>query len=261
MSVLSYLNNRASTAVLSETERTSINTSISTLGLRLDQYFTTDGDKLSKHFRFGSSTRSTILPRSIDPSSDVDYMVVFEKGGLTPQSYIDRLKRFAEKKYSSSEIYQSSPTIVLELNHIRFDLVPALNEYGAFYKIPNGPATWRQSNPNDFNTDLEKLNKDNSYLLKPTIRLAKIWNVTGSNGRVFDSFAFEKWIKDRSFWGCSNQTEYLFTVFDNLSANTDTQWRNDRILRAKELIANIRRYEKEDMPITAESEMKKLIPE
>jgi hypothetical protein len=60
MSVLSYLQTRASNAVFSSSERSSITTSISTLQTRLNGYF---GTALKEHFRFGSSTRETILPR------------------------------------------------------------------------------------------------------------------------------------------------------------------------------------------------------
>ncbi|MCQ8762889.1 nucleotidyltransferase, partial [Escherichia coli] len=34
--------------------------------------------ELVSHFVFGSYSRNTMLPRSYDPSSDVDYMVVFK---------------------------------------------------------------------------------------------------------------------------------------------------------------------------------------
>lgn len=259
MSVLSYLQTRASNAVLSESERSSISTSIATLYTRLGQYFNNPGDGLSARFQFGSSTRGTILPRRMDSKSDIDYMVVFEKGGLTPQSYLDRLKRFAEEKYSTSELYQSSPTIVLELNHIKFDLVPALLDWGTSYKIPAGTSSWQTTNPNDFNTALETANKNNDYLLKPTIRLAKIWNA--ANGYVFGSYDFEKWMTNQSYWLCTNQKDYLFQVFTNLSANTSTVWRNERITRAKEIVQKVREYESTGLPITAEAEIKKLIPE
>ncbi|MHC5234374.1 SMODS domain-containing nucleotidyltransferase [Brucella sp. LJL56] len=220
MSVNSYLVGRASSAVLSEDERKSINTSIATLGTRLDSWFQVDGDKLQSHFRFGSQTRGTILPRRDDQNSDVDYMVVFGKGGRKPQSYLDRLKKFVEGKYSTSEVYQSSPTIVLELNHIKFELVPALHYYGSTYQIPNGPNDWQSTSPNDFNATLEE--KNNSYLIKPTIRLAKIWNA--ANGYVYNSYLFEKWICDQSFFFASNQRDYLFTVFDNLPATQAAAW-------------------------------------
>jgi len=256
MSVVSYLHKRSSAAVLSGDENDSINTSIATLQSRLDFYF---GDKLSSRFRFGSSTRGTILPRKMDEHSDIDYMVVWKEGGYKPQTYIDRLRSFADFYYSSSSIKQSSPTLVLELNHIKFDLVPALHYYDATYEIPNGTQSWKYTSPNDFNSTLENANKNNRYMLKPAIRLAKIWNA--ANGYVFDSFSFEKWIADRFFFLCTNQSDYLFAIFDSLSTNETAQWRNDRINRAKGIVANVRNYEKEGYPQSAEIEVKKLIPE
>jgi predicted nucleotidyltransferase len=104
MSVLSYLQKRASDAVLSSAETGSIATSIATLQKRLDAWFR---DSVTERFQFGSSTRGTILPRKMDALSDIDYMVVFADGGYTPQTYLDRLKRFAEAYYSSSEILQA----------------------------------------------------------------------------------------------------------------------------------------------------------
>jgi hypothetical protein len=104
MSVNSYLTARASAAVLSNDEWKSIHTSISELKKRLDSYF--DKGQLSSHFQFGSSTRGTILPRAMDEHSDIDYMCVFTDGDKKPQTYIDRLKTFAEKRYQSSEIRQ-----------------------------------------------------------------------------------------------------------------------------------------------------------
>ena len=92
---ISYLDARASNAVLSGEEETSINiVRIQTIKSRLSSYF---GTGLSEQFRFGSSTRGTNLPRSMDEDSDIDYMVVFSEAGYTPQTYLDRLKRFARE--------------------------------------------------------------------------------------------------------------------------------------------------------------------
>lgn len=257
MSVLSYLTSKASAAVLSTAEKDSINRSISTLQIRLDGYF---GNDLKSHFRFGSSTRGTILPRVMDEHSDIDYMVVFKDDGSVPQTYLDRLRRFVEKYYASSEIYQSSPTIVLVLNHIKFDLVPAKSAWYGGFQIPDGSGGWQDTDPNDFNEKLEEKNKNNSNLIKPTIRLAKYWNAV--NGYVYDSFSFEKWIVGQWYFGCINQKDYLFTVFDNLSPGGEqTQWRRDKLNRAKQIVENVRDYERKDMPATAEQEVKKLIPE
>lgn len=120
MSVQTHLSSRASSAILSDSEKTSIDTSISTLQSRLKSYF---GSDLTTHFRFGSSTRGTILPRSMDAHSDIDYMIVFADENSKPQTYVSRLKRFAENDYASSDIAQAHPTVALKLNHIKFDLV------------------------------------------------------------------------------------------------------------------------------------------
>lgn len=257
MTVNSYLVERASAAVLSADETASIKTSVATLQSRLDSYFTNVGDGLREHFKFGSYTRGTILPRKMDANSDIDYMIDFEKGGLRPQAYLDRLRTFVEKRYSTSEIYQSSPTIVLELNHIRFELVPALYAWDNTYQIPQGPGEWRYTSPNEFNSTLEQANTNNAYLIKPTTRLAKFWNA--QTGYVFDSFSFEKWIVGRSYWNCSTQRDYLFRVFDDLSTNASTQWRRERIERAKQIVATVKNYEASGMVVNAEFEIKKLI--
>lgn len=89
MSVLSHLTKRASNAVLSGTEKDSISKSISTLKIRIDSYF---GSDVANHFQFGSSTRGTILPRSMDGHSDIDYMVIFKDDGSKPQTFLNRLK-------------------------------------------------------------------------------------------------------------------------------------------------------------------------
>ncbi|MCO5792829.1 MAG: nucleotidyltransferase [Blastomonas sp.] len=256
MTVNSYLVGRASSAVLSAAEQTSINTSIGALQSRLNSYF---GNGLTRHFRFGSSTRGTILPRKMDAGSDIDYMIVFSDGGYTPQTYLNRLKAFVDAYYPSSAVKQSSPSIVLELNHIKFDLVPALSNVWGGYQIPNGPNAWQATNPNDFNTSLTAKNTSNHSLIKPTIRLLKYWNAV--NGSVYDSFALEKWIVEQHFFFISTQRDYLFETFDKLTVPYDVLWRKERVERAKKIIADTRALEAGGLPYSAESEIKKLIPE
>jgi len=257
MTVLSYLQNRASNAVLSSSEKESITTSIATLQTRLNSYF---GNNIKNKFQFGSSTRGTILPRSMDSHSDIDYMIVFYNGNYTPQTYLNNLRTFVERHYSTSEIRQSHPTIVLELNHIKFDLVPAIEDSWEKLKIPDKSNNWQYTDPNDFNNNLTIKNTNEKSLIKPTIRLVKYWNV--KNDYLYNSFELEKWIIGLNFWNCANQRDYLFAVFDNLNPyNENTQWRKDKITRAKKIIAQVREYENQNMPYSAETEVKNLIPE
>jgi hypothetical protein len=255
MSVLSFLTDTASNAVLSSTEQSSITTSISTLQTRIGLHFASG--VIKQHFRFGSSTRGTILPRSMDEHSDIDYMIVFSENNATPQTYLNRLKTFVEKYYSSSEIRQSCPTIVLELNHIRFDLVPATTTWLGELQIPNGSGGWMTTNPNEFNSALEAKNKEHKSLIKPSIRLFKYWNATA--GFPFQSFEMEKWVCGLSFWFLSNQKDYFLTIIESLNTSSSySQWVNNEITRARTIVANVRQHEKDDMPVTAENEMKKL---
>ena len=208
-------------------------------------------------FRFGSFTRGTILPRIMDANSDIDYMIVFSENNATPQTYLNRLKAFVENYYKTSEIYQSKPTIVLELNHIKFDLVPAITTWYEGMQIPNNSGGWMSTNPNDFNTTLEDKNKANNSLIKPTIRLMKYWNATSRY--PFDSFEMEKWICNLSFWFLTNQKDYLFKVIDSMGTSYQyAQWINDEISRAKRIVDQVRQYENDEMPSTAEKEVRKL---
>src|SRR5687767_6476085 len=148
MSVATHLEGTVSALVLSTSEKDSVARSIGTLRDRLTYHF---GDAVKEKIQFGSSTRDTILPRSADPQSDIDYMVVFDNSsGYKPQTFIERLRKFAEARYGSSEIYRSSPTVVLNLNHIMFELVPAYRSWGTLY-IPAPSKSfleWTSTDPN-----------------------------------------------------------------------------------------------------------------
>ncbi len=257
MSVATHLSIAAGKAVLSPEENLSISTSVSTLQTRLSSYF---GDDVTEHFKFGSYTRETILPRKIDEKSDVDYMVVFNDTQSKPQTYLDRLRRFVEKRYASSEIYQSNPTIVLNLSHIRFELVPAVAIYGG-YNIP-APASnfidWIATYPTAFNQTLSDENKRHGYNIKPMIRLVKYWNARG--GYVFGSFLLEEWLVNRT-WAQANLKDYVYTAFDNLGLDRNAaQWKKDQLARAKEIVNKTREFERQGLPETAEKEIKKLLP-
>ncbi|MCY9763514.1 hypothetical protein M5X06_11620 [Paenibacillus alvei] len=119
----SYLESLANQLIIRDNEKLKINTSISTIKSRIEAYF---NDSISEHFAFGLYTRGTMLTRSADMYSDVDYMVIFKNpNNMPPQTLLNHLRAFAEAYYGRSEIKQSHPTMVLELQHIKFELVPA----------------------------------------------------------------------------------------------------------------------------------------
>lgn len=259
MSVNSHLTSLASTLVLSEAENSSITTSINTLSSRLTLYF---GSTVTSHFQFGSSTRGTILPRQADSHSDIDYMVVFNTsdGQKKPQTYLDRLRRFVEARYSTSEIYQSHPTIVLSLNHINFELVPAIYNYG--YQIPSPASSWLEwtsTDPSGTNQLLQDKNKSNNYQIKPLVRLIKYWNTR--KGHLFTSFSLEQYIVNQSFWGCSTLKDYFYEFWTGFNCTYDTaQYIKNMVENAKNCARKAKEYEYTNMPVNAESEIKKIVP-
>ena len=255
MSINSYLQNLGSSLVLSSVEKSSITNSIDTIKSRLTSYF---GDEVIDTIVFGSYTRETILPKKADEKSDIDLMVVFKNPyNYKPQTFLNWLKKFAETKYSRSEIYQSSPTIVLKLNHIKFELVPANTSYCMYY-IPKNSSEWMYTNPNDFNDKLIQCNKNNYYKIKPIIRLLKYWNI--ENNRKMSSFQLESKIADEmkyAYLNCTSYTEYLISGLNKFITYYDDLQIDKTIKKINEALDD----EKNNYPYTALCKIKEIFPE
>ncbi|WP_085507149.1 SMODS domain-containing nucleotidyltransferase [Thalassobacillus devorans] len=264
MSVNGYLTTLSSNLVLSSSENSSIRTSISTLSSRLNSYF--NNGQLHKHFQFGSSTRGTILPRKADSNSDIDYMVVFKNpNNYKPETLLNYLRNFMKAKYSRSEIYKDSPTMVLELNHIKFELVPAIQDYWGNLSIPsrtNFLSDWMSTDPTGFNESLINANRNNNSKIKPAIRLMKYWNTNKLN-YYYSSFLLEKWVVNKFHYSSRPYIkDYVFDSIESLSYNyNDSQSFKGKLDRAKQIVHNTRIYEHQGKPISAENEIKKLFPE
>lgn len=261
MSVKSHLDILASNLNLEQVEKNKVDKSIETLARRLALYF--NNNELNGHLKFGSYTRGTILPRKADTYSDVDYMVIFNNiNNYKPQTLLNYLKDFVSFYYKKSEIYQSHPTIVLELDHIKFELVPAKKDYWGDIYIPSKSSPfeeWIRTDPNAFNKKLSDKNGSNNYEIKPLVRLMKYWNRL--NGNYFSSYLLENKIVENYYYGCSNIKDYLFSTIDNMNYSySDPQGYKDKIDRAKKIVAQTKEYESDNLLYAAESEIKKLFP-
>jgi hypothetical protein len=270
MSVNSYLERLANNGVIRDYEKENIARSLLVLKERLDLHFTgtpSNGGSISNHFAFGSFTRGTILPRSMDPHSDIDYMIVFEDSDCRPQAYLDRLRRFVERFYRTSEITQSHPTIILSLNHIRFELVPAVDTFWIGKQIPakgSGYTEWMSTAPNDFNNELTADNKRNDNLTKPLIRLMKYWNAC--NQYPFESFELEKkvvahWTILISLFGGNLWERFAAFMNEQSVWWADTKFQGEAVERAQAIIAKVEELESQNMPEQAERALCRLLPE
>lgn len=256
MSVNSYLQSLGSALVLNSSEKTSISTSVGAIITRLIVYF---GSDVKERKLYGSYVRETILPRKVDEESDVDLMVVFDNPNrYQPQTFLNKLKSFAEFYYKSSEIHQSSPTIVLELNHIKFELTPAYVSNEIYY-IPRNSSEWMYTDPDGFNADLTECNKNNSYKIKPVVRILKHWNIQ-NNYRELASFSLEKKVAEElmyAYFSCTSYSDYLKNALGKIKYITDYR----RVDKALECIDKALQLEKDGYPYLAEAKIKEAFPE
>lgn len=250
MNVNSYLNILAIKATIKNNEKEWIQKSIEAIFQRLKNY-DRDKNRIDKKFIFGSYKRGTIISRYFDNNSDIDIMVVFGKkfGGFynfdpaneikKPQTYLNYLKDFAESNYPRSEIYQSYPTIVLELNHIKFELVPAISDIFGNFKIPNKQdwyqiQDWIFTNP----SDLDGILKSNCNL-KRLVIIAKVWNA--KQGYIYPSYELEKWITQQYF--CGNLAEFFYSFCELLPIDHNlSQEKINIIKKIKESAKNAKIY-------------------
>ena len=261
MTINSYLTDLAKAAVIRDQEKENIKLSVSTLKKRLAEYF---GNEVTDNYIFGSYDRRTILPRSMDSNSDVDYLIVFADRSYKPQTYLDRLLRFVEKSYPTSEIYQSNPTIVLSLNHINFELVPAVKIPLYGLQIPAKASAyqdWIGTNPTSINNELINANKSHNNLIKPLVRVVKFWNT--QNGRPFDSYSLEMKIIENQFWvrwALGGQLkDYFFDFMESLDTELFApKSQKETVARAKKILDEVKNFETAYNFTQAEDELKKL---
>jgi predicted nucleotidyltransferase len=257
MSVNSYLVGLASSAIIRDDEKVGIDRSITNLRKKLsilDEYF-------SEHFIFGSYSRGTILPRSFDKNSDIDYMIIFNDDSKKPQTYLNWLREnVADKYYSSSEIYQSNPTIVLELNHIKFELVPAIKNQLGQLQIPAKASAyndWITTDPIGFNSTLTNANQRHKNLIKPLVRLVKYWNAKA--GYPFESFDFEQKVVNIPFNSNSQLRDYFYSFANFLTVDYSmAQWKKNEVAIFKKIAEEAKYFESIRLDTQAENQLKQL---
>jgi hypothetical protein len=198
----------------------------------------------------------------MDPKSDVDYMVVFNDGDKRPQTYLQRLRTFANAKYTRSEVVQSNPTIILRLHHIHFELVPALPALFSQYRIP-APSTnfldWVRTDPQELAEQAVNANRRCDHKLKPVVRLLKYWNARA--GRPLSSFELESQLVEPYYFLCSSLSDYFFQAFDTLKLGWGAaDWRQRKLSQAQDAVKSARSWECGGYGTTAEQEIRKLLP-
>lgn len=221
--------------------------------------------EIQEHHEFGSFVRGTKLPKSIDPDTDIDYMVVFDSSRFKPQTYIDKIREFANMYYSSSTIHQDHPTMVIDLGNVRFEIIPAVKMYGASYSRYNIPAPhqsilqWIDTYPEEIEHSLNESNRCNNFMLKPLIRLLKYWNVT--NGKILTSYKIEQYVSSHVFRGCCNIEDYFMEGASWLSmAQPLTDVKRQKVRALQLALSEIRRLKQNGQEALAVLQLRSVLP-
>ena len=236
-----------------------ISKSLKILDKNLKEHFT---NELSFLNVFGSYARGTILPRQFDKNSDIDVLIGFNTSNskLKPESYRERLMKFALKYYPSARIMKDHPSIVVELNHINFDLVPGVFHNGFFYdsiEIPDKDGGWMETEPAKFNKKLTEANTSYKSIVKPIVRFLKVWNA--SEGYPYYSFELESSIVDMNFGGDSFATGFLYAI-DNLPTYSLPNVSSKKVDVLRNNAKWVREYlEREDL-VKAKEVVRRVIP-
>jgi predicted nucleotidyltransferase len=229
----------------SSNEAIKINASLAKLKSNLKSHFNNDVKLIDE---FGSYKRDTILPRNYDDNSDVDLMIIFNHGAINvnPSTYRKYLHEFADKYYPFSEAYKSKPTVVLELNHIKYDLVAAYQQtsfYNTTTYIPQSDTSWMTTDPHGFSQQLIAKNTSNNSLIKPVIRLFKAWNA--KVGYPIESYTLEQEIVKNMYFE-STLEGYFFSAINSLSAYRGSYNANSKVEGLKENAAKVKSALKSD---------------
>lgn len=263
-----YLSKMCTDLYVNGDEIQHIRTSISTMSERIDLYFGNPNrciHKVVKKKIFGSYDRGTIISRKYDDSSDIDYLIVFEDSrDYTPQTCLNWLRGFAELWYPTSIVKQSSPTIVIELQNIKFELVPSyINSMGKFY-IPKDDKTWQTTNIEDLSNDMLTVNKKYNYVFKNAIRIIKYWNIK-KNLKKYKSYQLEEYLTNKFMFSlshCETLLAMLDWMFFYLNQYTYVdEYVSDRINRAMSLINEAKSFDSCGNSEKAIETIKKILPE
>ncbi|MCW3085106.1 MAG: hypothetical protein JWP12_2472 [Bacteroidetes bacterium] len=259
---LTYLQALSTQLRMPATEQQKIENSFKLIKEKLVSSFFDDGLREVK--LFGSFDRGTLLSRKVYSESDVDLLIVFDEKKWEAQTYLNKLKQFADQNYPRSDNYQDHPTIVLELSNIKFELTPCIYKgETAFvyekYLVPikeSATLQWQKTEPNLLKNKISKFVNTKDTLIQ-LILLFKYWNL--KNQSLYKTFEVEQFIIDH--FDYEEALDYnFFKIIDKLRyANNEQKDLNRSTQKHKKNIEVIIYNEMGEDHILLE--LKKILPD
>lgn len=178
-------------------------------------------------FTNGSYERDTI----IRPLKDIDLFAVLdlekwkdENGNLpNPQSVLSKFKEYLNGLNDyKDKVRQDRPCVTIELSNKDFDVLPSFEQNGSYLIPAYDLKSWTYSDPKRLTDDLNKVNGQRSYRVKPTIKAVKYWN-RENNGFVPSYHIEEVAINIFQMYSVKNYEESIRLWFDNASLYLNSQ--------------------------------------
>jgi len=260
MDVSEYLLKLSKAISVRKEEKEKIDNSISYLKGKIWERFQ---DRLRKVEIFGSYDRGTSLSPTIDTNADVDALVLFKTNDFQPDTFLKHLNEFANTIYPRSDVSPDHPAITIELNHVKFELVPSYLDEGVFSDDIMIPAPrrkdlkWIETNPAELKADLLDKDSRENQMIIPLVKIIKYFNFR--MGKPYDSFQIEKFAVSRRYPkdGLNN---YLYEFIDDLSTSDQNDEQvafvNELKLRRRNLI----NMEEANLSDYFEQELQKFLP-
>lgn len=219
-------------------------------------------EKIDEVKVFGSYGRGTFLPQAIDPSSDVDLLVVFKDNEYQPATMLKHLQLFADKIYPRSDVSPDYPAVVLQLNHVRFDLVPAYWERNTFtvddLLIPaprSKDVKWIATHTDTLLQNFKEKDKEEEGMMVPLLKLIKYLNHL--HNKPFEGHMLEGFAISRSY-PRKNLSEYVLEFIGDISSSNCNQNQTLFIQQLKECRKNILHLQNGNLNHYALMELKQL---
>lgn len=138
-------------------------------------------------------TGSYIKNTMIKPPSDVDIFIVVNYSTYnSPQTILNNLKRDLQISFPNSTIRQDRPCIVLDFNHCKFELTPAISNLWGGYEIPKDSTSWQSvEDPKLLASRLSQKNSQLNNKLVPLIKMMKKCKIKNNINNI-KSFEMEE---------------------------------------------------------------------
>ncbi len=215
-------------------------------------------DRLNDVIVFGSYSRGTIISK--DDLADVDIVAIYKSKEFQPDTYLKQIRNFCENIYPRTKIYQDHPTIVIDMEQIKFEIVPSYFISTDIVKIPaphNREIKWVNTNPSLLINKVVNKDKNNKNLIIPVIRILKYWNIL--NKRPFSSFQIENAIISKLF-NCSTLKEYYVSSISAIEEIANNEIQKKAIMNLKNKQKRLRILESNDLHEYIEQEFSSFLP-